>query len=185
MSSDGRRFTNLVEPHLEALFRAAYRLTRNRSDAQDLVQDTCIRAYVNLGELRENEPVKAWLLRVLHNLFVDGARRTRRSPISGSADDTDADTSISIASPHPTPEESACAAEREERLHRAWLALDVRHRALLALRAEGYSLREIADITGMSPDSLHARLYRARQSLARHLDTQHTSMNKIRMEIAK
>ena len=100
------RFTGLIEPHLEALFRTAYRLARNRADAEDLVQETCVRAYVRLGELRDREPVKAWLLRVLHNLFVDGARRARRSPIAGFENDL----GVSTASPDPTPEESAYAA---------------------------------------------------------------------------
>jgi len=183
MSNDSRRFTGLIEPHLEALFRTAYRLARNRADAEDLVQETCIRAYVRLGELREREPVKAWLLRVLHNVFLDGARRARRSPIARSEDSTD--LAASTASSDPTPEESACTAQREERLHRAWLALDRGHRALLALRAEGYTVGEIAEITGIAPDALNMRLYRARQSLARHLDEQPALAHPIRMEIAK
>jgi RNA polymerase sigma-70 factor (ECF subfamily) len=183
MSNDSRRFTGLIEPHLEALFRTAYRLARNRADAEDLVQETCVRAFVRLGELRDHEPVKGWLLRVLHNLFVDGARRARRSPIAGFEDG--ADLGVSTASPDPTPEESADAAQREQRLHRAWLALDRDHRALLALRAEGYTLAEIAAITGIAADALTMRLYRARQSLARHLDEQPAPAHHFRMEIAK
>jgi RNA polymerase sigma factor (sigma-70 family) len=183
MSNDSRRFTGLIEPHLEALFRTAYRLARNRADAEDLVQETCIRAYVRLGDLRERQPIKAWLLRVLHNLFLDGARRAQRSPIARSADGTD--LAVSIASPDPTPEECACTAQREQRLHLAWLALDRGHRALLALRAEGYTMGEIAAITGIAADALTMRLYRARQSLARHLDEQPAPADHIRMEIAK
>jgi RNA polymerase sigma factor (sigma-70 family) len=183
MSNDSRRFTGLIEPHLEALFRTAYRLARNRADAEDLVQETCVRAYVRLGELRESEPVKAWLLRVLHNLFLDGARRARRSPIARTEDSTE--LAHSTASPDPTPEESAYTAQREQRLHLAWLALDRGHRALLALRAEGYTVDEIAEITGIAPDALTMRLYRARQSLARHLDEQPAPAHPIRMEIAK
>jgi RNA polymerase sigma-70 factor (ECF subfamily) len=183
MSNDSRRFTGLIEPHLEALFRTAYRLARNRADAEDLVQETCVRAYLRLAELREDQPVKAWLLRVLHNLFVDGARRARRSPIGGSADGTD--RTVSTASPDPTPEESACRAQREERLHRAWRALDRGHRALLALRAEGYTLGEIAEIAGIAPDALNARLYRARQSFARLLAEPTALERPVRMEIAK
>jgi RNA polymerase sigma-70 factor (ECF subfamily) len=183
MSNDSRRFTGLIEPHLEALFRTAYRLARNRADAEDLVQETCVRAYVRLGELRDHEPVKGWLLRVLHNLFVDGARRARRSPIAGF--EGGADLGVSTASSDPTPEESAAAAQGEQRLHRAWLALDRGPRALLALRAEGYTLGEIAAITGIAADALTMRLYRARQSLARHLDEQSAPAHPLRMEIAK
>jgi RNA polymerase sigma factor (sigma-70 family) len=166
MSDAVRRFNALVEPHLDALFRAAYRLTRNRADAEDLVQDACVRAFDHIGDLRESEPVKGWLLRVLHNSFVDGARRAKRSPIAARAGGTDVDT---FASENPSPEDSAYTTQREHLLQRAWLKLDRNHCALLALRAEGYSVAEIARITGLETDALTARLYRARQSLARHL----------------
>src|SRR5262245_42618275 len=136
MSDAVQRFKSLIEPHLDALFRAAYRLARNRADAEDLVQEACVRAYDHIGELREYEPVKGWLMRVLHNSFVDGARRAKRSPVV-SRGETDVEA---FASASPSPEESAHTAQREELLQRAWLQLDRGHRALLALRAEGYSM---------------------------------------------
>ncbi len=117
---DNKRFSNLVEPHLDALFRAAYRLTRNRADAEDLVQETCIRACERLNELREAGPVKSWLLRVMHNRFVDGARRARVSPIDAHADGADS----AATSPYPTPEESLDSAQRMAQLERAWQRLD-------------------------------------------------------------
>jgi RNA polymerase sigma-70 factor, ECF subfamily len=186
-NADAQRFADLVEPHLGVLFRTAYRLTHNQADAEDLVQDTCIRAFVRVAELRGSQPVKAWLLRVLHNLFVDGVRRERRSPSASSFSDLAerADSIESSAWPGPSPEESACTAQVEEQLHRAWLKLERGHRALLALRAEGYTLAEITDITGVAIDVLTARLYRARQSLARHLKDRHEPAPVTRMEIAR
>jgi len=174
-----QRFKALIEPHLDALFRAAYRLARNRADAEDLVQEACIRAYDHIGELREHEPVKGWLLRVLHNSFVDGTRRAKRSPVSRGETDVEA-----FASASPSPEESAYATQREELLQRAWLQLERGQRALLALRAEGYSLAEMAEITGLEIDVLNARLYRARQSFARQLRGEPV-LHAARMEIAK
>lgn len=176
-----QRFKALIEPHLDALFRAAYRLARNRADAEDLVQDTCVRAYDHISNLRESEPVKSWLLRVLHNSFVDGVRRAKRSPVATHADKGELD---SCASPGPNPEESAYTAQREERLQQAWLKLDRGHRAVLALRAEGYTVDEISKITGLALDVLNARLYRARQSFARHLKEQQMSPA-ARMEVAR
>src|SRR4051812_15054303 len=96
------RFKRLVEPHLDALFRAAFRLARQRADAEDLVQETCVRAFLQIAELREAQPVKAWLLRVLHNVFVDGTRRARQSPVTLVADDT---ALAATACPNPNPEE--------------------------------------------------------------------------------
>jgi RNA polymerase sigma-70 factor (ECF subfamily) len=178
---DGRRFKVLIEPHLEAVHRAAYRLVRNRSDADDLLQETCIRAIESLGELRESEPVRAWLLTVLHNVFVDGSRRARRSPV---ADGHDRELAESVC-PIPNPEERASMGQREERLHYAWSQLERGHRILLALRAEGYSIGEISEITGIPTEALYARLYRARLGLAQHLNSEASGTHEDRMEIAK
>jgi RNA polymerase sigma-70 factor (ECF subfamily) len=176
-----RRFESLIEPHLDALYRAAFRLARKRADAEDLVQETCVRAFLNVGQLQESQPVKAWLLRVLHNVFVDGVRRARLAPVA----DLGPDVESSAVSPDPTPEVSAYTTQREEQLHRAWLRLERGHRALLALRAEGYTLAEIGEITGLAPDALNARLYRARQNFARHLTEEQGFAPTVSMEIAK
>src|SRR5687768_8666028 len=114
---DARRFEILIEPHLDALFRAAYRLARNRADAEDLVQETCVRAYERIAEPRDPQLIKPWLLRVMHNLFIDGVRRTRMVSLVSSRDDEEAAPSAA----HQSPEESLNTAEREEQLHRAWL----------------------------------------------------------------
>jgi RNA polymerase sigma-70 factor (ECF subfamily) len=182
-SHDAERFTALIEPHLDAVFRAAYRLSRNRPDADDLVQETCVRAYLSIGRLREGQPVKAWLLRVMHNLFVDGVRRARFTPVlhQGGGESLES----SSESPEPNPEVSAYTSQREELLQRAWLKLDRGHRALLALKAEGYTLSEIGEITGLATDALTARLYRARQSFARHLTAEQGFAPAVEMEIAK
>jgi RNA polymerase sigma factor (sigma-70 family) len=181
MSAAVRRFNALIEPHLDALFRAAYRLARNRADAEDLVQEACVRAYDHIAKLRESEPVQGWLLRVLHNAFIDGVRRAKRSPIVRAGGSAAIDAS---ASPELNPEDAACATQREEQLQRAWLKLERGHRALLGLRAEGYSLTEMAVITGLEMDVLNARLYRARQSFARHLKEELVLL-RARMEIAR
>jgi RNA polymerase sigma factor (sigma-70 family) len=164
---DNKRFSTLVEPHLDALFRAAYRLTRNQTDAQDLVQDTCLRAYGRLEGLKEPHSAKAWLLRVMHNLFVDGIRRERFSPIDSVESFTDvATTSVC---PLPTPEQALANRQQMAQLERAWRRLDRGYRALLALRADGYTPAEISTITSIPTDALNMRLYRARQQLARCL----------------
>ena len=177
---DARRFEILIEPHFDALFRAAYRLARNRADAEDLVQETCVRAYERIAEPRDPQLIKPWLLRVMHNLFIDGVRRARLVSLASSGDDD-----VASSAAHQSPEESLNTAEREEQFHRAWLKLDRDHRALLALRAEGYSVQEISEITGVDGEALHARLYRARRNLARNLAAEHEPAPRIRMEIAK
>lgn len=182
-NADAQRFKALIEPHLDALFRAAFRLARNTADAEDLVQETCVRAYVRIGRLRESRPVKAWLLRVLHNVFIDDVRRARAAPTTDVADGTG--LAETTAGSDPDPEQSAYGTQCEAQLERAWSRLDRSHRALLALRAEGYTLAEIGEITGLAADVLNARLYRARQSFLRHLTDVRGLAPGARMEIAR
>lgn len=79
-----KQFDTLVVPHLETLFRVAYRLVRNTADAQDLVQDTCVAACGSLDAIGKADSPLAWLLRVQHNRFVDACRRRGRSPLVSS-----------------------------------------------------------------------------------------------------
>jgi RNA polymerase sigma factor (sigma-70 family) len=161
-------FARLIAPHLDALFRAAYRLTGNRADAEDLVQDVCVRAYANLRSLEELERPKSWLMKIQYRLFLDGARRRSRSPLRATADDLDA----TCASTDAGPEEIAEGSLAERRILDAWSRLDKEQRALLALHVEGYTLAELRSITDLSTDVLKARLYRARVRLSKLLATE-------------
>jgi len=162
-------FARLIAPHLDALYRAAYRLTGNRADAEDLVQDVCVRAYANLRSLEELDQPKSWLMKIQYRLFVDGARRRGRSPLRATADDLDA----TCASTDPGLEELAECSLAERRIVDAWRRLGKEQRALLALHVEGYTLAELQSITDLSADVLKARLYRARVHLGRLLVTEH------------
>src|SRR5690606_10951604 len=80
--SSRRLFATLVAPHFDALYRTAIRLTRNAEDAEDMVQEACLRAYAQLGSLERAERPVAWLQRVQYRIFVDGVRHRRRSPFA-------------------------------------------------------------------------------------------------------
>src|SRR5690606_42113431 len=81
------RFAALIEPHLDVLFRAAYRLCRCVPDAEDLVQDVCLRAYSRRDQLEQANSPRAWLLRVQINLHIDTSRRERRVAAASLDDD--------------------------------------------------------------------------------------------------
>jgi RNA polymerase sigma-70 factor, ECF subfamily len=163
------QFDALVAPHLEVLFRVAYRLVRNTPDAQDLVQDTCIAAGEHLADLAAADHPSRWLLRVLQNRFIDGARRRKHSPFVALSD---AENVEQLACAQPNPEELLQQADAEHSLHRAFLQLEDMQRTLLSLRAEGYDLAEIEAITGIGREVLRARLHRARRSLANRINEQ-------------
>lgn len=159
------RFSKFVEPHIEALRRAAYRMCRSLADAEDLVQDACLRAFERFPGEGEVEAPRAWLMRIQYNLHVDDLRRgsNRRTepfdePTHSCADDVP-DT--------PGPDGNAETAERLEALGGAWPELNRDQQALLALYAEGYRLEEIGRITGLPVTALKARLRRARVRLGR------------------
>lgn len=163
------QFNSLVRPHLETLYRVAWRLVRNRADAQDLVQDTCVAACRNLKDLAATESPLRWLLRVQQNRFIDGARRRTKSPVVEVEDGADEALWISEL---PDPEQLLQQSQNEQLLERAFLLLDAMQRTLLGLRIEGYDLSEIEAITGIDRRLLRKRLYRARLNLARRLAEQ-------------
>jgi RNA polymerase sigma-70 factor (ECF subfamily) len=162
-----QRSRALVAEHLDTLFRVAYRLTHNKADAQDLVQDTCVAAAENMRTLEAMDTALHWLLRVMHNRFLDGARRRQRSPFTTPAH---AQQTLRVASNAPGPDALMEQADGEGALQRAFMRLDDTQRTLLSLRAEGYDLTEIESITGLGKEVLRARLYRARRALAHYLD---------------
>lgn len=159
------RFAAIVEPHYEALYRLAYRLTRSRHDAEDLAQEVCVRAYSRLDELELLEQPRGWLLRVLYRLFVDTVRRYERKHV-GSIDDVTAE----LASEAPSPVEEAERALTRRRLDDAWRYLDAEQQALLALHeVEGHTLGELVELTGLKEGTLKSRLHRARVRLGKLL----------------
>ena len=171
------QFDALVSPHLETLFRMAYRLVRNTADAQDLVQDTCVAACASLPSLAAAESQLSWLLRVQHNRFIDTHRRQGRSPVVAMEAPEDLDT---LCSDLPDPEALMQQFQREELLDRAFLRLEEMQRTLLALRAEGYELPEIEAITGIDRAVLSARLHRARLRLAQLINDMNREAESIR-----
>jgi RNA polymerase sigma-70 factor (ECF subfamily) len=157
----------VLEPHLGALYRAAYRLCRNRPDAEDLVQEVCVRAFANGNRFAALDSPRAWLLRVQYNLFVDGTRRAARAS-ADSLEDVEAIRELAQADEIEHVE----AAQLSERLSAAWECLSRDQQALLALHTEGYTIAEIALIMGRPRTALKARLHRARVRLGKALSAQ-------------
>jgi len=99
--SEQERFAALIRQHYQVLYRAAYRLTRSEVDAEDLVQEVCVRAYPRIDELERLEQPRGWLLRVLFRLFVDLRRRYERKNVRA------IDENEEFVSGEPSPPEEA------------------------------------------------------------------------------
>lgn len=168
--NSSERFEVFLEPHFDSLHRAAYRLSGNAHDAEDLVQEVCVKIYPKLPELEKLEHPRSWLLRVLYNLFVDTTRRRDRTNVTSLNTMEDPDESAIMASVEPGPEEYAEAAILEAVMEQAWQRMQREQRALLALHdVEGYTLAEIQEITGTKIGTLKSQLHRARVRLGKLL----------------
>jgi RNA polymerase sigma-70 factor (ECF subfamily) len=158
---------------VEYIFRVAYRLTGNRSDAEDLVQDVCEQALRKAPEFATERDCRRWLLRVLYNRFVDSQRHRQRSPIV--SQDAESETEAALDADAPDPEELAAQSDSESVLMRAWARLEPAQQMLLLLRAEGHELGEIARITEIDKPALSSRLHRARSRLAKYLEEERSA----------
>jgi RNA polymerase sigma-70 factor (ECF subfamily) len=161
--SDVKRFEALVMPHLDSAYNLARWLTRDTQDAQDVVQDACVRALKYVRSL-ERSDARAWFLTIVRNAFYDWLARNRPAEIvhDESAVDAAADTTSS------SPEQAAVRTAELRVLSDALAALPVQYREVLILRElEELSYKEIASIADIPIGTVMSRLARARALLQR------------------
>ena len=153
-------FDLVLRPHLERLYRLAFRFTGSRGSAEDLVQELCVRLLPRDAELRALEQPGPWLARSLHNLYVDQARRQARYPVDA------VDELPEVEDPAPGPDELADLQMSAERIEAALMELPPEQRAVLAWHdIEGYTLEELAESHEVPLGTLKSRLHRARAAL--------------------
>ena len=170
--SSDLEFEEVIGPHLDGIYGRAYALTGSIQDAEDLVQEVCIRASARLEELAHHENPRAWLMQVLYRLFVDLVRGRRRSPIRLMAPEDVQALVDAAVSTEPGPEQRADASTLLRRLRVAWERLAADEQLLLALHGiEGLSLSEIQEVTGLPVGTIKSRLYRSRIRLGQLLKT--------------
>lgn len=162
--ADSSRFEQVVLPQLDAAYNLARWLTRNPSDAEDVVQDACERALKYIDAFHGGEP-KAWFLTIVRHAGYDWIKRNR--PAEFIPDGTDAieraaDTAM------PTPEQSALRNASSAALAEAIAALPLGYREVLILRElEELPYRDIARVVDIPIGTVMSRLARARALLQR------------------
>ena len=153
--------------HLDALYAFAWRLARERALADDLVQETFARCLSHAGNFEEGTNLKAWLFRILRNLFLDVRRRDGRYVSDLGIDP--AMSEAALAGLRGDPEiarlQKLVAADIEAALH----ALTEEQRTVVWLDLEGFSEKEIAEIASCAPGTVKSRLARARAALREKL----------------
>jgi len=165
--SDGarNRFERLVLPHLPAAYALARTLTGNRADAEDVVQDACLRALRAIGGLAVANP-RAWMLTVVHNTAYTWLGKNRPATIVAVEDLELAEQSNPQGGDRNTPELEVIARSEAAQLEAAIAALPTAFRETLVLRdLEGLNYKEIAEVTGVPIGTVMSRLTRARSRL--------------------
>jgi RNA polymerase sigma-70 factor (ECF subfamily) len=166
----GACFERDAVPLLRQLYGEALRLTRNRADAEDLVQETCLKAYAAFDSFHDGSNLRAWLYRILTNNYIDSCRSRRRRPTQHlGAEITDWDllqsavhTSTGLRSAEtealdrfPDPDVAAALRALPEHIRIAVYLADV----------EGLAYREIADVMRTPVGTVMSRLHRGRRQL--------------------
>lgn len=162
-----QRFVLLLRPHLELMYRMAYRWTQSREDAEDLVQDVLLKLLDRVEEIEALDAPRPWLIRVLYRRYVDLYRRRRSSPVKDPGWRADLRTLEEQAG-----DDNAAVMQLELRqsLLRALETLDENQRDVILLHdAEGYTALETAEILDISVGTVKSRLHRARQHLKKVL----------------
>ncbi|MCF6211452.1 MAG: RNA polymerase sigma factor [Gammaproteobacteria bacterium] len=154
-------FETLVRPHLDHLYRLAYRFCGHRQDAEDLVQDLLVKLYPRHAEIVKIEKLRPWLVTILYRMFIDGTRRKARSRLELIDDETK--FYECIASSDERPEQSLAREQRVAQIQVAFEQLSDDHRTLLALHdIEGYRLAELEEMLAVPLGTLKSRIHRAR-----------------------
>ncbi len=168
-------FERLVRPHLDRLYRLAWRLTGNTAEAEDLFQDLLVKAYGLLDDLIAIEEPGSWLSRVMYNLFVDQHRRYTRQRMHVVDEGNLPGAGLADLAGELNPVSDIERLERFMRLDAALGQLSEEHRLIVLLHdTEGYKLKEIQDITGVPVGTIKSRLHRARARLREILSSDGT-----------
>jgi RNA polymerase sigma-70 factor, ECF subfamily len=174
--ADQAEFAELAMPFMHGLYTAALRMTRNPSDAEDLVQETYLRAYRGFGGFQDGTNLKAWLYKILTNTFINMYRAKKRRPQQEALDDME-DFSLyrkigglEAVDAERGPEMEVLDSIPEESIKQALEDLPEQFRmAVLLADVEGFSYKEIAEITEVPIGTVMSRLHRGRKQLQRRL----------------
>ncbi len=174
--ADQARFADLAMEHMSSLYSAALRMTRNPSDAEDLVQETYLRAYRGFAGFEDGTNLKAWLYRILTNTYINAYRAKQRRP-----DETDLEEvedlylyrrlgGLEAARARRSAEDEVLDLFTDTEIKAALEELPEGFRiAVLLADVEGFSYKEIAEIMDIPIGTVMSRLHRGRKALEKAL----------------
>jgi len=168
-----KQFEVEAMPHMDALYRTALRMTKNQSDAEDLVQETMVKAYRFWDKFEPGSNCRAWLFKIMTNIFINEYRSKSRTPVSVNMDDIDDNFlygQLAAKSPDKNPEEQLFAKIFDDDVKKAIEELPDDFRLVVVLSfLEDFSYQEIADIVDLQLGTVKSRLHRGRKLLQKKL----------------
>jgi RNA polymerase sigma-70 factor (ECF subfamily) len=174
--ADQSRFTDVAMEFMPGLYSAALRMTRNPSDAEDLVQETYLKAYRSYASFQEGTNLRAWLYRILTNTFINSYRAAQRRPeVTDVEDVEDLYLYKRLSGPGGSAvgrsaEDEALDSFTDEDVKAALEALPEAFRmAVLLADVEGFSYKEISEITEVPIGTVMSRIHRGRRALQKAL----------------
>src|SRR6202158_1649501 len=174
--ADQATFADLAMEHMASLYTAALRMTRNPADAEDLVQETYLKAYRAFGTFQAGTNLKAWLYKILTHTFINAYRSKKRRPEQTELDDVE-DLylyrrlgGLEAAAAGRSAEDEVLDLFTEGEIKDAIEALPEQFRmAVLLADVEGFSYKEIADILDIPIGTVMSRIHRGRRALQKKL----------------
>ena len=162
-----------IQTQRDALYARAYRLTRNTTDAEDLVQDTFVRACTRWEQLKGEETAVAWLITMQRNLFINTYRKKLRSPVFSELTEDNLPQTFALCAGESESAETTAGRWMERRaVLQAIRSLPAKYREAIVLAdMEELSYQEIADRSGTPIGTIRSRIARARKRLQRSLYT--------------
>jgi RNA polymerase sigma-70 factor (ECF subfamily) len=169
--NDATEFEQVALVHLDSLYHVALRLTRNRAEAEDVVQETCLRAFRGFARFNPGTNCRAWLFTILRNVFLNRVRAQGREVLEAETDRLDmAEGATEARRSAGNPEEEFLLSVLHGDVDRALrtLALPFRQ-AIILVDLEGLSYREAADVLSCPIGTVMSRLSRGRTHLRQSL----------------
>jgi RNA polymerase sigma-70 factor, ECF subfamily len=159
---DSDAFRDLVERHSRAVYRLAHRMTGNPQDAEDVVQETFLKAYRQLGRFESRANFGTWLHRIAVNCSIDLIRSRKHQETSHDATDLDLLDTSDDQRVDPSPERLMLSTEVQEKVGRAMEGLTHMERAAFVLRHfEGQSIEEIGSALDLKANAAKHSIFRA------------------------
>lgn len=159
-------YRELIENHFDSLWFGALRFTRDKKDAEDLVQETCLKVLENLDSLRSEDKAKAWMLKILTNTFINKYRKIQTSSAMLDVESELVEPIFYKSGQYLDLERDIFSRVMDDEVKSALDDLPVEFRmAVLLVDIEELSYREVEDMLNLSPGTLASRLYRGRRLL--------------------